>query len=119
RTLEWKPILLGGVFKTIGRDEAPLIPEKARLNFLDMHRYARLYGVPLKLHPDHPRRTVAAMRLLHTVEGAERVRLTHILYRMYFVENRDPSDAQTLADAAAEICRPELAARVEEAAIKD
>jgi 2-hydroxychromene-2-carboxylate isomerase len=117
--LEWKPILLGGVFKSIGREEAPLIPAKARLNFLDMTRYARLHGVPLKLHPDHPRRTVNAMRLLHTVEGPERARLTHVLYRMYFVVNRDPSDPQTLADAAAEIGRPELVGRVEEPAIKD
>jgi 2-hydroxychromene-2-carboxylate isomerase len=119
RPLEWKPILLGGVFKSIGREDAPLIPEKARLNFLDMHRYARLHEVPLKLHPEHPRRTVAAMRLLHTVEGADRVRLTHVLYRMYFVENRDPSDSRTLADAAAEIGRPELVARVEDPSIKE
>jgi 2-hydroxychromene-2-carboxylate isomerase len=119
QTVEWKPILLGGVFKSIGREDAPLIPEKARLNLLDMHRYARLHGVPLKLHPNHPIRTVSAMRLLHTVDGAERVRLSHALYRMYFVENRDPSAPGTLADAASEIGRPELVSRIDDPAIKD
>jgi 2-hydroxychromene-2-carboxylate isomerase len=117
-TLEWKPILLGGVFRDIGRKELPMPPEKARLNLLDMQRYAKLHGVPLRLHPEHPKRTVSAMRLLHTVDGAERVRLTHTLYRFYFVENRDISDKQVLTEAAAEIGRPELAARIDEPEIK-
>jgi 2-hydroxychromene-2-carboxylate isomerase len=79
--IEWKPILLGGVFNAVGRQETPMSPEKARLNLLDMERFSKLHGVPLRLHPEHPKRTVSAMRLLHTVDGAERVRLMHILYR--------------------------------------
>jgi 2-hydroxychromene-2-carboxylate isomerase len=119
QTIEWTPILLGGVFKSIGRDEAPMPAPKARINVLDMHRYAKLHGVPLALHPEHPKRTVSAMRLLHTVDGPDRVRLTHVLYRYYFVENKDISDKGVLAAAAAEIGRPEAAARIEEPEIKD
>ncbi len=118
-TIDWRPILLGGVFRAIGQEPSGAPAEKVRLNFLDMHRYARLYGVPLRLHPEHPKRSVSAMRLLHTVEGAERVRLSHILYRYYFVENKDISDKQILAEAAAELGRPELAARIDDPESKD
>src|SRR5262249_43042857 len=86
--LRWKPILLGGVFKAIGRDETPLPAPKARLNLLDIRRQAEDLGVPLEMPADHPRRTVAAMRLLHCVDGEARVRLTHALYRAYWVEGR-------------------------------
>jgi 2-hydroxychromene-2-carboxylate isomerase len=102
--LTWTPILLGGVFRAIG---APQIPAqsmplaKAALNLLDMKRWASLYQVPLALPPGHPRRSVEAMRLCHTVDGADRVRLTHALYRAYFVDNQDPSDRAVLAG----VCR--------------
>lgn len=99
--VEWVPILLGGVFRAIGQVEVParaMPAAKQHLNILDMKRYAALYGVPLALHPRHPLRTVEAMRMLHTVEGAARVALTHRLYRAYFVENRDISDKAVLAE---------------------
>ncbi len=99
--IEWVPILLGGVFRAIGQADVParaMPAAKQHLNLLDMKRYAALYGVPLQLHPRHPLRTVEAMRLCHTVEGAPRVALTHALYRAHFVENRDISDKAVLAD---------------------
>jgi 2-hydroxychromene-2-carboxylate isomerase len=118
-TIEWQPILLGGVFRAIGQADVPgakMPPAKARLNWLDMQRYAALYEVPLKLHPNHPLRTVEAMRLLHCVEGAARVELTHALYRAYFAENRDISDRAILADIAAD---KELVARIDSPEIKE
>ncbi len=99
--IEWVPILLGGVFRAIGQADVPARHEpaaKTRLNRLDMKRFAALYGVPLTLHPRHPLRTVEAMRLLHTVEGAARIALTHRLYRAHFVESRDISDRAVLAE---------------------
>ena len=102
--IEWVPILLGGVFRAIGQLDVPAraMPEaKRRLQALDLVRYAALYDVPLMLHPRHPVRTVEAMRLLHTVDGAARVALTHELYRAYFVEHRELDDRATLAAIAA------------------
>jgi 2-hydroxychromene-2-carboxylate isomerase len=99
--IEWVPILLGGVFRAIGQADVParaMPPAKQHVNLLDMKRYAALYGVPLRLHPRHPLRTVDAMRMLHTVEGEARVRLTHRLYRAHFDENRDISDKAVLAE---------------------
>jgi 2-hydroxychromene-2-carboxylate isomerase len=133
--VEWKPILLGGVFRALYKTgnlggkaaevrlaslaaspDVPaeaMPPAKARLNLLDMQRYAQLHGVTLRLHPQHPRRTVDAMRMCLAAGGDERVRLTHALYRRYFVENRDLSDRAVLADAAAEIGRPDLVREID------
>jgi 2-hydroxychromene-2-carboxylate isomerase len=99
--IEWVPILLGGVFRAIGAADKPaeaMSPAKARLNLADMQRYAALYGIKLKLHARHPLRSVEAMRLLHTVDGAARVALTHRLYAAHFVDNRDISDRAVLAE---------------------
>ncbi|MCU1279618.1 MAG: 2-hydroxychromene-2-carboxylate isomerase [bacterium] len=99
-TIEWVPVLLGGIFRAIGQLDVParaMPPAKQHLNLLDMKRYAAFYGVPLTLHPRHPLRSVDAMRLCHTVAGAERVALTKALYRAHFVDNRDISDRAVLA----------------------
>lgn len=99
--IEWVPVLLGGIFRAIGQADVPaaaMPAAKQHLNLLDMKRYAAHHGVPLKLHPRHPLRSVEAMRLLHTVEGAARVAMTKALYRAHFVENRDISDQAVLAD---------------------
>ncbi len=122
--LDWTPILLGGVFKAIG---APQIPAqsmplaKAALNLLDMQRWASLYHVSLTLPQAHPRRSVEAMRLLHTVEGVDRIRLTHALYRAYFVDHRDPSDRAVLAELCSGLgLDPKLATeRIDTPEIKD
>jgi 2-hydroxychromene-2-carboxylate isomerase len=113
--IEWVPILLGGVFRAIGQADSPaaaMPAAKARLNLADMQRYAALYGVKLELHARHPLRSVEAMRLLHTVDGAERIALTHRLYAAHFVDNRDISDRAVLADYGD-------VARIDEPAVKD
>ena len=100
-TIEWVPVLLGGIFRAIGQADVParaMPPAKQHLNLLDMKRYADYYGVPLKLHPRHPLRSLDAMRLCHTVEGEARIALTKKLYRAHFAENRDISDRAILAD---------------------
>ena len=102
-TIEWVPILLGGVFRAIGQADVPaahMPPAKTHLMQLDLKRYEALYGVPLRMHPRHPVRTVEAMRLLHAVDGEARIALTHALYRAYFVDNRDLADRAILADIA-------------------
>jgi 2-hydroxychromene-2-carboxylate isomerase len=120
--LEWKPILLGGVFRAISAPDVPaahMPPAKARLNRLDLARYASLYGVALELPPEHPRRTVDAMRLCHAASGSDRIRLTHALYRAYFAEGRDVADRSVLAAVARESGLDEqLAARIDAPELK-
>ena len=97
--LELEPILLGGVMKALERPERPMDvmnPNKARLTMLDAMRQADLAGVPLSYHPQHPRRTVAAMRCLHAAPQDKRIALSRALYEAYWVQNLDLADLEVL-----------------------
>ena len=73
RELVWRPFLLGGVFRAIGRRRVPILgPARARLNLLDMHRWADHFGVPLVMPEGHPNRTVLALRAALAAGDASR-----------------------------------------------
>lgn len=101
--LVWHPVLLGGIFRHVNANQVPMnqmSAPKAKLNLLDMKRWANRWSVPLTMPMEHPRRTVSAMRLLVATEGATRIALTKALYRAYWVEGRDVADRAVLADIA-------------------
>jgi 2-hydroxychromene-2-carboxylate isomerase len=65
RTLTWKPMLLGGVFKahnTPQRLFETLSAPKIRHNSEDLSRQAERYGVDLHMPTEHPMRSVEALR---------------------------------------------------------
>ena len=65
--IDWRPMLLGGVFRGIGAGDGPmttLSPAKARHNLADMHRWAAAWGEPFRMPAAHPMRTVRALRVL-------------------------------------------------------
>ncbi len=104
-TARWVPVLLGGLLRDAGGPidpNAAMSAPRARLNILDLHRWADHWRVPLRFHPDHPRRTVAAMRLLVGAGEAVRRRLTAALYRAYWVDGEDVSDRAVLDRIARE-----------------
>ena len=97
--LAWRPMLLGGVFAAVNTPQNlmnVLSPAKAAHNGNDMHRWAELFGVPLVMPPEHPMRTVEALRA--TVACGIDPRVVHGIYRAYWVEGRQPSDEATLRD---------------------
>lgn len=103
--VEWCPILLGGVYRSIQAPQEPglsMPPAKARLNTLDLLRQADLLGQRLAWHPRHPIRSVNAMRLLVGCPDAVRPALSRALYTTYWVEHGDISDRATLARVASE-----------------
>ena len=103
--LIWKPVLLGGIFRTIKRQKAPMEAmnqARARLNLIDMHRWADWWACPLHLPSAHPRRTVSAMRLLCAVSDVQRPALSHRLFRAYWVEGLDVGQQAVLEQLASE-----------------
>jgi 2-hydroxychromene-2-carboxylate isomerase len=60
--IEWRPMLLGGVFKATGNSSPVLIEPKGRWMWDDMARWARRYGVPLVKNPFFIINTLTLMR---------------------------------------------------------
>lgn len=92
-TLKHQPMLLGGVFRARGTAQnlmGELSVAKARHNFADMHRWARLLGVPLNVPSDHPFRTVEALRatLATDIDPA----VIRGFYDAYWVDNAPVSE---------------------------
>jgi 2-hydroxychromene-2-carboxylate isomerase len=61
-TVQYKPFLLGGVFKATGNHSPAEIPAKGRWTSIDLDRYARRHGVPFARNPFFPINTLHLMR---------------------------------------------------------
>ena len=97
--LIWKPFLLGGLFKALDAPPAPgLLPYKKPYLFKDLDRLARFHGIPFNTPSEFPRLTVKPLRALLSLPKEDLPEAVHQLYRAYWVEDRDISDASVLAD---------------------
>ncbi|HEX7602956.1 MAG TPA: 2-hydroxychromene-2-carboxylate isomerase [Polyangiaceae bacterium] len=97
--VDYRPMLLGGVFRARGTAQNlmnELSPAKASHNFLDMNRWAEVFGVPLRMPPTHPMRTVEALRAT-LVAGIDR-KVVDGFFHAYWVDNRDMTDRATWRD---------------------
>lgn len=95
----YRPILLGGVFKAIGQAQnlsETLGPAKAAHNLADMQRWAKKYGVTLRMPNNHPMRSVEALRAT-LATGIDR-KVVDGFFRAYWVDNRDIGDRDVIAD---------------------
>jgi 2-hydroxychromene-2-carboxylate isomerase len=92
RPLDWRPILLGPVFKVTGTGPLTQIPLKGEYARRDFNRSARQLKVPYH-HPDNfPIGTVAACRAFYWLKDRDPAaarKLATALYRAYFIDNRD------------------------------
>jgi 2-hydroxychromene-2-carboxylate isomerase len=58
----YRPILLGGIFKATGNASPITIPAKGKYMMLELDRWARQYGVEMKMNPHFPFNTIRLMR---------------------------------------------------------
>lgn len=118
-TVRWCPVLLGGIYRAIGRPEQPSSARstaRLRQDATDLHRLAEWFDVTFQPNPAHPIRTVKAMRLILAAPENRRAETAHRLFRAYHVEHRDVADRSVLADLATEL-GVELA-RIDDADVK-
>lgn len=107
RTVTFRPILLGIVFKTAG--SAPLTEQygpKARYSVLDFERSARFAGVRYRHPSKFPIGAVGASRAVlwlqqHRPDKANE--FVHAVFRAFFQDDRDISDATVVAQVAQSI----------------
>jgi 2-hydroxychromene-2-carboxylate isomerase len=100
-TLVWRPMLLGGLFKTIGQSDVPLFTwsdAKKKYYFEDMHRWAAYWRVPFKFPTRFPMGTLKAMRTYLALPEARRAAFREATFRAYWAEDRDIADDAVLRE---------------------
>jgi len=106
RSVNWRPILLGAVFKITGGQPLPTIPLKGSYAAHDLARTARLFGVPFKLPTKFPVSATAPSRAFYWVSDKDAAlarRLAAALYHAYFAEDRDISNPEVTGNVAARL----------------
>ena len=125
--VDWRPMLLGGVFRGIGAGDGPMAtisPSKQMHNVHDMVRWADHFGVPFRLPPQHPMRTVLALRTLLALPHDVWPQAIEAIFAAYWQRGENVATpeviAAALADAglAGDVVSAALA-RSDDAAIKD
>ena len=99
-TLQFEPMLLGGVFRAIGAGDGPmrtLSPAKAEHLHADLHRWADHLAVPFTMPAAHPMRTVLALRTLLALDRAWWPAAIHAIYAAYWRDSVDITQASNLA----------------------
>ena len=103
--VNWRPYLMGAVFKQLGTSPLVSQPVKGPYSRHDLMRSARLYGIDFNIPDPFPVHTVAACRAYYWVQdsaGDERAKqLAQALYRGYFIDNRNVGDAEVVVKTAA------------------
>jgi 2-hydroxychromene-2-carboxylate isomerase len=124
RSVNWKPILLGAVFKVTGGQPLPALPLKGPYALRDILRSARFHGLPYQQPSKFPVATQAPARAFYWVNDRDPAlakKLAQALYQAYFVQDRDISSPEITADVAATLGlqRDEVLAALNDAAVKD
>jgi len=124
RRVDWRPFLLGAVFKRTG--SAPLleIPLKGDYARRDLARSARREGIPFVLPEVFPFASVAACRASYWLKArdpAAAQSLMGALYRRAFAEGGDIRSAEAVAEIAVScgVDRDSVLAAAQDPQVKD
>jgi 2-hydroxychromene-2-carboxylate isomerase len=100
--IDWRPMLLGGVFRGIGSGDGPMATQslaKATHNLHDMHRWAEVFDVPFRMPAGHPMRTVRALRTLLGLPHSRWPDAIAALYAAYWQRGEDVTQDAVIASA--------------------
>jgi 2-hydroxychromene-2-carboxylate isomerase len=105
REINWRPILLGPLFKITGTAPLIEIPLKGAYSRHDMQRTAQLHDIPFRLPSPFPIATVAAARImLHVKQSSpeQAIRFAHRALHAYYVDNVNIGETERALDIAGE-----------------
>lgn len=110
----WHPILLGGLFRSIGTPEVPLatFPEaKQRYILADLHRWAAWCRLPFRFPSRFPTHSLKALRLYLALPEDRRAHFREATFRACWADDRDITDENVLAECVGDeaIAREALA----------
>ncbi len=108
----WRPLLLGGLFRSVGTPDVPLFhqsPEKRRHTMQDLTRQARRAGLAFAWPSRFPISTVLPLRMTLQARLGESARGRALIVRIaraLWAEDLDISDPRVLAGLADELGFP-------------
>src|SRR5262245_16250514 len=98
-SVEWRPFLLGPLFRRQGWNDSPfnLYPQRGRYMWRDLERICARHGLPFRRPSGFPRQSLLAARVACLEEiGGALPSLTRALYRANFAEDRDIGEASVV-----------------------
>ena len=124
RSVVWRPMLLGAVFKITGQQPLSTVPLKNSYMAHDLARTARLLEVPFKLPTKFPAGMQAPARAFYWVGDKDRdlaKKLAQALFHAYFAEDRDISNPEVTGNVAAKlgVDKAELTQALNDVAVKE
>lgn len=123
-TVDYRPMLLGGVFKATGNASPAAVPAKGRWMNADLARWARRHGVAFNRNPFFPINTLQLMRGAAGLQGDPRfMAYCDAVFDAMWLEPRNLGEAAEVAavvrragidpdDFAALIARDDVKARL-------
>ena len=122
-TIDWRPMLLGGVFKSTGNQSPVVVPAKAAYMNNDLKRFAKRYGVPFRFNPHFPINTLALMRgaVAYQDDAVASSTYRDAIFTAIWVEARNLNEPDVIGQvlSAAGLDPAELMNRIGQQAVKD
>jgi len=98
-TINYKPMLLGGVFKANGNTAPITVPAKWEWFKKDFARQAEYYGIPYQLNPHFIFSTVSAMRGAFWALSEGRIEeYNHVMFKAAWADAKDLSSAEVISE---------------------
>jgi 2-hydroxychromene-2-carboxylate isomerase len=128
RAVNWRPMLLGVVFRQTGMAPLTEIPIKGDYSRHDFERSARFHGIPFRMPSMFPIASQAPSRIVlwaRAQDPAQAAKVARALYAAFFQEGLDISNPDVAADVAAAVSteagvdRAAARAAIDDPAIKD
>jgi 2-hydroxychromene-2-carboxylate isomerase len=97
--VEYKPVLLGGLFKATGNTSPVAVPAKGKYMLeSDLPRFSKRYGVPLNFNPHFPINTLNLMRGAIAAERLDCLnRYIDAMYDAVWVDAENMGDTEVVA----------------------
>jgi len=108
-SVDWRPFLLGPIFRALGFDNSPFVLQKEKGAYVwkDMERQCRKYGIALTRPSVFPRAALLALRV--ALLGAEREWIAAYcreIMQQNFVHDRDIGSIDVVSEALAKLGLP-------------